>query len=202
MQVVLWSLIGFTAGSIPFSILVGRFARKSDIRLFGDHNPGAANVFRAAGWAWALLALLLDGLKGAIPVGIAWFFLKLSGWEIVPVALAPVAGHAFSPFLRFHGGKAVAVTFGIWAGLTIGSGPTILGLLVAVFFLSTSNSGWAVMFSMSGFGLFIWMTYAAIFPEFMAIWLGNLLLLAWKHRDELYQPPKLRPWRLRRNAGD
>jgi len=201
MQVFIWSLIGFVAGSIPFSLLVGRLAGKGDIRAYGDHNPGAANVLHAAGWIWALIALLLDALKGTAPVGFAWFFLKLNGWEIVPVALAPVAGHAFSPFLRFQGGKAIAVTFGIWAGLTIGSGPTILGILLGLFFSTTSNSGWAVLLSMLCFGVFIWTAYAAYFPEFMWIWLGNLLLLAWMQKADLKQVPKLRAWKMRQKQG-
>jgi len=194
MNVLLWTVLGFLSGAIPYSVLVGRIAGKRDIRQYGDHNPGAANVLRAAGVGWGFLALLLDALKGAIPVGIAWFLVELHGWQIVPVALAPIAGHAFSPFLKWQGGKAVAVTFGIWTGLTVGAAPTILGLLMGVFFATTSVSGWAVLFALLAFGGFLSLAYLPELPEFLLIWLGNLLLLAWKHRSELREPPRLRHW--------
>ena len=192
MDALLWTIIGFLSGSIPYSLWIGRLAAKRDIRQFGDHNPGAANVLHAAGWGWAILALLLDGFKGAIPIWIAWFYLKIDGWEILPIALAPVAGHAFSPLLRWRGGKAVAVTFGTWAGLTLGAGPTVLGLLMGLFNAVVRTSGWAVMFSMVGFGAYIYRVYAPVHPEFMAVWLGNLLILAWKHREDLRRAPGLK----------
>jgi glycerol-3-phosphate acyltransferase PlsY len=197
MDVIVWTLVGFFCGSIPFSLLLGRLARRVDIREYGDHNPGAANVLRAAGWRWGALAMFLDYLKAAIPVGLAWFIFGLRGWAIVPVALSPVAGHAFSPFLRGRGGKAVASTFGLWSGLTVGAGPTILGLLLGLMFAVVAVSGWAVLLAMLAFGGFIASYYAPTYPEFIAIWLGNLLLLVIKHREDLSRPPGLRPWVLK-----
>lgn len=192
MQIFVWSLIGFLSGSIPFSVILGRLALGVDIRQVGDSNPGATNVLRAGGWGWAIPALLLDYLKAAIPVGIAWYGIGISGWYLVPVALAPIFGHAFSPWLHFKGGKAVATTFGTWTGLTIGAGPTILGLLLGAMYAFIANSGWAVITSMLLFGLFIWSQYSVIYPEFMAIWFGNLIILIWKHSRELRQPPNIR----------
>ena len=57
----LLSIAGFLLGSIPFSVLVGRIGTGTDIRQYGDHNPGSTNVLRARGWKLALVALLLDG---------------------------------------------------------------------------------------------------------------------------------------------
>lgn len=192
MAVVVWTVAGLCAGFIPFSVILGRLARGVDIRQYGDHNPGSTNVLRAAGWRWGALALVLDFLKGAIPVGIAWFVVHLQGWQIIPVAIAPVIGHAYSPFLGWRGGKAVATTFGVWAGLTIGAGPTVLGLLLGLFFAVVSVSGWAVMLAMAAFGVFLWTNYAAPFPEWMGVWLLNFILLAWKHRHDLRQPLAIR----------
>jgi glycerol-3-phosphate acyltransferase PlsY len=198
VDIIIWTLIGFLSGSIPFSVLVGRLAANVDIREFGDHNPGATNVLRAMGWGWFALASLLDYFKGAIPVGIAWFWLGIGGWGIVPIALAPLLGHAYSPWLRLRGGKAVAATFGVWTGLTVGASPTILGLLLGLSFAVVLVSGWAVLLAMLGFGGFVWLQYGTYHPEFMAIWLGNLALLAWKYREDLGQMPGIRPWLLRR----
>ncbi|MDI6695694.1 MAG: glycerol-3-phosphate acyltransferase [Anaerolineales bacterium] len=197
MDIAFWSLVGFLSGSIPYSVIIGKLAGKIDIRQVGDKNPGTANVLRSAGWGWGALAMLFDYLKGAVPVGFAWFVLEFRGWGIVLVALAPLLGHAFSPWLKFRGGKAVATTFGIWSGLTIGAGPTILGLLLGVYFAVIQISGWAVLFCMLSFGGFVWRYYGGDLPEFLWIWLGNFLLLVYKHRMELRQPLRMRPAFLR-----
>lgn len=197
MELFVWTLIGFLSGSIPYSLILGRFAKKTDIRRYGDHNPGAANVIRAAGWGWGITAVLLDGFKAAIPVGIAWFVVGIHGWQIVPVALAPVLGHAFSPWLRFKGGKAVASSFGTWAGLTIFVVPTLLGFLLGLAFYVFKVSGWAVMITMLAIGGFIWFYYGPAFPEYRWVWLGNLALLAYTHRGDLKQSPGIRPEILR-----
>lgn len=173
-------------------MIVGHLAGEEDIRNYGDHNPGAANVLRAAGWGWGALAMMLDFLKGALPVGMAWFLFGMNGWEIVPVAMAPVLGHAYSPWMRFHGGKAVATTFGIWSGLTIGAIPTLFGLTLGVTFLTFTSSGWAVISSMLSIGVFIAWYYGGVFPEFVWIWALNLILLIARHVPELNKPPGLR----------
>ena len=196
MDVILWTLIAFLSGSIPFSVMVGRLAAGVDIREYGDHNPGATNVLRATSWGWAALAGILDYLKAALPVVIPWIFLGIHGWEIVPVALAPLLGHAYSPWLRFRGGKAAAATFGVWTGLTLGGGPITLGILLSLAYAVVLVSGWAVVLAMLGFGLFVGSQYATYQPTFLAIWLGNLALLAWKYREDLGQRPRIRPWLL------
>jgi glycerol-3-phosphate acyltransferase PlsY len=197
LNLVVWTVIAFLLGSIPFSVMVGHLATGDDIRKFGDRNPGATNVLRASNWGWFTLAGLLDYLKGATPVGFAWFFAGIRGWEIILVALAPVLGHAFSPWLRFRGGKAVGVTFGIWTGLTLGAGPIMLGILMAVLFAVVTVSGWAVLLATLGLGGFVW-SQREIYPtELLGVWLGNLALLGWKHRQDLRQPPGIRPWLLR-----
>ena len=197
MDIILWTLIAFLSGSIPFSVIVGRLVADVDIRQYGDHNPGATNVLQAAGWGWGALAAFLDYLKGAVPVGIPWFLLGIRGWGILPIALAPLLGHAYSPWLGFRGGKAVAATFGVWTGLTLGAGPIVLGILVSLTFAVVGISGWAVILAMLSFGGFVWLQYGAHQPELIAVWLGNLALLAWKYREDLRQPPGIRPWLMR-----
>ena len=128
MQTLFWVILGFSLGSIPFSLLVGKFALHTDIRSLGDGNPGGFNVWKAGGRFWAAFAVLLDGFKGAIPVGLAHYLFGIDGWPLIPVALAPLVGHIFSPILKFNGGKGLATTFGIWLGLTLWLGPTVFGL--------------------------------------------------------------------------
>ncbi|MBN1218261.1 MAG: glycerol-3-phosphate acyltransferase [Anaerolineae bacterium] len=192
MTTLVWFIIGFGCGALPFSVWVGRLALRTDIRGYGDYNPGAANVIRAGGWWWGMLALLLDYFKGVIPVGMAHFFAGLTGGSLAVVALAPVLGHAYSPFLGFRGGKAVAVTFGIWTGLTLGEIPLVLGLLLVFWFIVVAASGWAVLLAM--LGLLPYLLLIHFDPVLLAVWVGNMLLLTWKHRAELKQPPGLRSW--------
>lgn len=190
--VLLWTAIAFLAGSLPFSVWLPRLVLRADVRGFGDGNPGSANAWKAGGWHVGLPALLLDYLKGAVPVGLAHYVVGLTGWMLVPVALAPVVGHAFSPFLRFRGGKALAVTFGVWTGLILGAGPLILGLFFALFYLVQSNDGWAALLGMVAFAGFLLVQGAGLPP--LVAWGGNTLVLVWKHRRELRQPMRPRSW--------
>jgi glycerol-3-phosphate acyltransferase PlsY len=187
-----WTGLGFLLGSMPFSLWLGHLFLRADVRRYGDGNPGATNAWRAGGWRVGLLALCLDYLKGAVPVGLAHFNLGVSGWGLVTVALAPVLGHAFSPFLRFRGGKALAATFGIWTGLTLGEAPIILGLLLGLFLFVQESDGWAVLLGLLVFGAHLALQGANLY--ILVIWGTNALLLAWKYRRELRQALQPRPW--------
>lgn len=192
MIVIYWTIISFLLGAIPFSLWLGKLALKTDIRRYGDGNPGATNAWKAGGWYVGLPALLLDYLKGAVPVGLAHFSVGISGWGLVAVALAPALGHAYSPFLRFRGGKALAVTFGLWTGLTLAEGPTVFGLLLALFFIVLHSDGWAVVFGLLAFLGYLIVRQTDLF--ILVIWGANTLLLAWKYRSDLRRWPRPRPW--------
>ena len=194
MTMLFWTGFGFWLGAIPFSLWLGALLLRVDIRRYGDGNPGATNAWRAGGWWVGLLGLLLDYLKGAIPVGLANFLFGLSGWELVPVALAPAVGHGFSPFLRFRGGKALATTFGLWTGLTLGEGPLIFGLLLACFYLVQTSDGWAVVCGLIAFLIYLWLR--PVGAELIAVWIGNGLLLSWKYRADLAAGARFQPWLL------
>lgn len=191
-SVIFWTTIGFVLGSIPFSYWLGRLALRRDIRDVGDGNPGGANAWRAGTWRLGIPAVLLDYLKGAVPVSLACYRFGIGGWALLPVALAPVVGHAFSPFLRLRGGKAVAATFGIWTGLTLWEGPTVLGLSVGLFQRLQAVDAWTVMLGMVA--LLGWLLLRGAAGPLLAVWCGNMAILVWKHREELRHPPQLRPW--------
>jgi glycerol-3-phosphate acyltransferase PlsY len=183
---------GFLLGSLPFSAWITRYVLRVDIRAVGDGNPGMTNVLKAGGVKWGALALILDFVKGAIPVWIAWFNLGLDGLPLVAAALAPVLGHAYSPFLRFRGGKAVATSGGMWCGLTIWELPTIGGLLLAFWMTFIIGSGWVILFTM--LSLLAYMLLTAKPSIFLIVWLFNTALLLWKYRADLQKLPALRGW--------
>ena len=99
-------------------------------------------------------------------------------------------GHAFSIYLGFRGGKAVAATFGIWAGLNGWTILYVLGALLLVAYCALSVDGWAVMFTLGG--LLIFLIAVGSSPLTLGVWLGNSLILAWNHRNDLAQRPGFR----------
>ncbi|MDX1994148.1 MAG: glycerol-3-phosphate acyltransferase [bacterium] len=190
MTTLLFTLFGFFLGSLPFSVWVGRYGLRKDVRDYGDGNPGAFNVIRAGGLAWGGLAMVLDITKGALPVGLAHYVVGIEGIALVPIALAPVLGHAFSPFLNFKGGKAIATTGGIWIGLTLWTVPLVGMIALVLWYLVLTSSGWAVMFTMGTILAFLLAARAG--SVLLAVWALNLLLFIYKHRTELVHPPVFR----------
>ncbi|MBE2240666.1 MAG: glycerol-3-phosphate acyltransferase [Caldilineaceae bacterium] len=189
MNALFWVVVAYVSGALPFSVWVGKLALHTDIRGYGDRNPGAFNVFRAGGKLWGVVAILLDGFKGAIPIWLAMDWGEVSGWPLAAVAIAPVLGHAYSPFLGFRGGKALAVTFGIWCGLTLWFGPTVLGIALAIGLAILVTPGWAVLA-----GMLVLLAALAFYqpdPPLLAVWAANTTLLLWKHRDDLRHPPRV-----------
>lgn len=193
---LLWFLLAFFCGSLPFSVWLPRLFARQDSRAFGDGNPGSTNAFRAGGPLVGLAALLLDVSKAAAPVGWAYHRAGVDGWPMVLIATAPVLGHAFSPFLRFRGGKALAPAFGTWIGLTLWKLSLPVLLLVLFWRKVIDGEGWGVMLALLSLLVLIlaWMPE----PLFLAVLAGQAMILGWKHRDSLRQRPHLRPWLTRR----
>ncbi len=189
MDKISWVLLSFLCGSLPFSVWLGRLFLDQDIRAFGDGNPGATNVFRAGSPVLGLIVLLLDVAKAALPIGICYFWLDFRGLIMFAIAVAPLLGHMYSPFLGFKGGKALAAALGVWIGLSSWqlSLPAVIGVVIGI--LIFARTGWAVMLAMS----FILITCLIWFPKplFFWIWAAETVLLAWSHRADLYSPPKL-----------
>jgi glycerol-3-phosphate acyltransferase PlsY len=189
-------LIAFLCGSLPFSVWIGRLFLGLDVRSFGDGNPGATNVFRAGSQLAGLVVLVLDISKAAAPVGIAYFNLGMRGVPMFLIAVAPVLGHVFSPFLGFRGGKALATALGVWIGLTIWKA-ALPGVIAALAGLALfTRPGWAVMLALASIlvTLLLWMPD----PLLLLVLAGETLILAWTHRKDLSQGPRFRPWLARR----
>lgn len=188
----LWLALAFLSGSIPYAVLIGYLVHGTDIRRYGDGNPGAYNVFRAGGRLSGVAAGLLDALKGALPTYLAWRHLTpaYTAW----VAVAAVLGHAFSPWLRFRGGKAIAVSLGVWLAL-LAAVPAFWALAAALlFWLALLRShAWVIALGFTTLGL--WLLWAYPTSWLLGLWLGDWLVLLWKHRRELrHEPLALRAW--------
>ncbi len=122
MVAIALALLAYLIGAIPFGLLVG-LTRGVDIREHGSRNIGATNAGRVLGRRWGLLCLVLDVLKGFLPVLTA--ALVLPGAEasaarllqLLGIGVAAVLGHVFPVYLRFRGGKGVATTVGVALGI-------------------------------------------------------------------------------------
>jgi len=182
----------FVCGSLPFSVWLGKIFLGLDVRQFGDGNPGATNVYKAGNKIMGLITLILDISKAAAPIGNSYYNLNIRGISMFFIAIAPILGHVFSPFLGFRGGKALATALGVWIGLTIWkvSLPAALSALVGIALFT--SSGWAVIFALAGIltTLIFWLPD----PLLISIWATETLILAWTHRADLRHPPQIRPW--------
>ncbi len=186
-----WTVVGFISGSIPISLILGKVFAKTDIRSVGDGNPGAANALKAGGLKIGIPAIILDIAKGFLPVYFAQRY-GLTGWELVPVALAPALGHVFSPFLKFHGGKALAATGGAWIALIGPKALVIYAILAVPFTIFQTENGWS-----ANAGMLALLGYAVLVdgsPWLIAFAALNSALIAGSHWKSLSRPMQLRGW--------
>ena len=192
METIAWIAIGLLLGSLPFAYWVGRMILRKDIRKYGDGNPGATNVFNAGGAIPYILAVLLDAFKAALPVWLAQQVSHLSGWQLSLVAIAPLVGNAFSPFLRFRGGTGVAALYGAWLGLTGWVGPVVIAVSFGVLFIFIRETPWCVILGMI---LFLAFLVAAMYSPFLTIaWAGHEAIMGYNRRQYFTRPPKLQKW--------
>lgn len=150
-------LAAYLVGSIPFSLLIGRWVGGIDLRQHGSRNVGATNVARTLGLKWGLLALTLDAIKGLTPVLLfPDLFVGrdpiLTGHLRVGCGLAAICGHMFPCWLGFRGGKGVATALGVVAVLAPWATLAAFGVFAVTFAASRivslssilSSAGFAV----------------------------------------------------------
>ena len=135
----------YLVGSLSFAVIVSRLMGLNDPRTYGSGNPGATNVLRSGNKAAAALTLLLDAVKGWLPVwlvaqwGAQW---GLSEAVLAPVALAAFVGHVWPVFFKFEGGKGVATAAGVLMGIQPWLGlATAATWLIVVYFSRISSLG-------------------------------------------------------------
>lgn len=191
-MIILWIAGLFLSGSLMFSYWLG-LARKKNLKNIGDGNPGALNLWKSSGYKFGIMGIVMDFLKGYLPLLWVMESQHSRGYFIIPLALAPIAGHAFSPFLKGKGGKAIAVTFGVWSALTGFKASLVLAVILAVlkvlgsWYKSRGNSpvsdGVQVVSGMLVLSVYLcfWLWSAPI----MWVWLGSFAILVYKHRLEL-----------------
>jgi len=185
----LLAIAAFGLGAVPFSVLIGRRFLGKNIQEFGDGNPGSANVFRAGGRKTGFLAVVLDIAKGVPFVWLAHSWLELPDLSIVIIAMSAMLGHAFSPFLRWQGGKAVAITFGVLLALPQYDVFLVFTAIVVAGFLFVKNDSWIVVLGAAGT-----LAYLALAgsPAWTILLMSCILaLFVFKHFNNLRSLPRL-----------
>jgi len=184
------TLAAYLIGSLSFAVLVSRLMGLSDPRTYGSKNPGATNVLRSGNKAAAVITLLLDALKGWLPVVLVQVYGERFGLGAGTVALAGFAaflGHLFPVFFRFQGGKGVATAAGVilafnpWLGLA----SLATWLIIAVFFrYSSLASIVTAVFAPAYFLLGADVAWDA--PGVMVLSLAAMaVLLVWRHAENI-----------------
>ena len=110
---VLLSLLAYFCGAIPSGVWIGKMVKGIDIRTVGSKNSGATNAYRTLGAKCGIATLILDALKGYLPLYIASHF-NISDKYIVVIGLIAIFAHSMSCFLNFKGGKGVATSLGVF----------------------------------------------------------------------------------------
>ena len=186
-SLALWCFGAFLCGSIPFGLLLVKLAGKGDVRAHGSGNIGATNVSRVGGKGLGVVTLLLDILKGFLPVFIAKK-VGLGENSLAVLALVAVLGHVFTPWLKFQGGKGVATALGV----IIAFEPQLMILPMSTFILglwltrhvSLGSILAAAMvplqFLMIAFTLFGPPDWRMVLPLVILA-----ILVIWKHRENI-----------------
>ncbi len=189
-KIILLAIAAFWLGACPFSVWVGRWLLGKDIRDYGNGNPGAANVFRAGDVKSGLIALTLDIAKGFPFVFMAYSIFGLSEVIAIAIGLSAILGHAFSPFLRLKGGKAVAVTFGVLLALPQHGLLIIFIVFIVLAFLCIEPDAWTTMFAPIGSLAYLVVTRGYSWESLFM--LGVLAVFAIKQYDSLKTFPRFR----------
>lgn len=117
LKIIIYLLLAYLCGAIPFGYVIAKLFKRVDIRTIGSGNPGATNVYRTISKPLGVLTLVLDLLKGFIPVYLTMLLNPDSVWLIIAVAFVTIIGHVFTVFLNFKGGKGVATGCGVFLAL-------------------------------------------------------------------------------------
>lgn len=183
-------IASYLLGSLSFAVIVSRLMGLADPRSYGSKNPGATNVLRSGSKPAAVLTLLLDALKGWLPVALVLTFGPAHGLGVGTAAMAGLAaflGHLYPVFFGFAGGKGVATALGVLVGVNgLLALATLLSFAIVVYFsryvslASMVAAVFAPVYYLLGDGV----AWDAAGAEVLALALMALLLV-WRHRDNI-----------------
>lgn len=176
---LLWAVIGYLLGSIPFGMVLARVMGLGNLREIGSGNIGATNVLRTGNKTAAALTLLLDGGKGAVAVLLAR---AMAGEDAAQLAaLAAFLGHCYPIWLGFRGGKGVATFLGIFLALAWPVGLACCATWLVTALVTRVSSKAAIMAAALSTG---WMVVLGYGTGMLLAFVLSLLVF-WRHRENI-----------------
>lgn len=187
MEIFLAALFGFVCGSVPFGLILTRAAGLGDVRKIGSGSIGATNVLRTGNKGLAAATVLLDAAKGAVPVLVAPLIFaehplgvfRPSSAEIA--AVGAVAGHCFTPWLQFKGGKGFATAAGVLGAL---NWPLML-ICAAVWAVTLAVSRISSVSSMTTVVAAPIVAFLTGYPNLVAPLIGIAVIVLIQHRANI-----------------
>lgn len=191
------AVLGYLMGAIPFALIVGKRIGGVDISKHGSGNLGGTNVLRVIGLKAGFLTMALDIIKAFVPVLLAKYIIGDSilsiaafplnwQWGQVITALMVMAGHNWSVYIKFRGGKGVAVYFGSW--FAIFPWAALLGgaILIVTVLLSKYMSLASILSSLSILCFFIVLTVVDVSPPVYLVYsVIATVLIIYQHRSNI-----------------
>ena len=187
---LLATLLAYLLGSLSFAVIVSRVMGLNDPRSYGSKNPGATNVLRSGSKSAAVLTLLLDGVKGWLPVALvvacggAW---GLGAGTVALVGLAAFLGHLYPVFFGFKGGKGVATAAGVLLGISgwLGLAVLLTWLFMAGVFRYSSLAALTAALSAPAYYVLGDALLGRPEPWIAATVMVMSALLIWRHRENI-----------------
>ena len=183
-------LAAYLIGSLSFAVIVSRLMGLNDPRSYGSKNPGATNVLRSGNKLAAVLTLLLDAIKGWLPVAaVVWQgdALGLGSGAVAAVGLAAFAGHLYPVFFRFAGGKGVATAAGVLLGVHPVLGLAVLATWLLVAYFTRYSSLSALVSAVAAPLIYLALDRAVWYVDgritLMLVLMGALLI--WRHKGNI-----------------
>lgn len=176
---LLWAVIGYGLGSIPFGMILARVMGLGNLREIGSGNIGATNVLRTGSKTAAALTLLLDGGKGAVAVLLARAFAGEDSAQIA--ALAAFFGHCFPIWLGFKGGKGVATFIGLWLALAWPVGLALCATWLVTAAITRYSSLSALVAAVASP---VWALVLGV-PGAVALAAALAALILWRHHENI-----------------
>jgi acyl phosphate:glycerol-3-phosphate acyltransferase len=170
---VLMILASYMIGAVPWGVVLGRVIKGIDVRSYGSGGTGATNSLRVLGWPISISVFVLDFSKGLLPVLVARW-IDLPDWAIAFTAVAAVAGHCWSPYIKLKGGKGMATGGGAAVGLL----PwlfLLLLLIIAVVYVTRYVSLASLITAVVGPAIVVAM---AIWGDFPGWWAAGVVGIA------------------------
>jgi glycerol-3-phosphate acyltransferase PlsY len=194
---IIYAVCSYLFGAIPFGYVLVLIREKKDIRDYGSQSTGATNVLRLKGWSYAIPVAIADILKGFLPVFLAMKFFPDQSFVLL-CGFLTILGHCFPVYIKFKGGKGVATTVGVYAGLAFI--PTVLtAALFLIIVTLTRYVSLGSILSILAFPLFAFLLNGDMKLIFLSF--AVFALIALKHKGNIERLIKGRERKLGERIG-